>query len=112
MIYKCIKRIKSLCCGRNTIRNWQNSMQFLIWGYDLFIRKVKYYTATASGLLFFSWRRSKECNGQMERFDAISKDLKKRGMKFVGTIIIYAYVQAVVVNNSHESGCFLNPSQQ
>ena len=25
----------------------------------------------ASGLLFFSWRRSKECDGQMERFDAI-----------------------------------------
>lgn len=44
--------------------------------------------------------------------DAISKDLKKRGMKFVGSIIIYAYLQAVGVINSHESGCFLNPSQQ
>lgn len=44
--------------------------------------------------------------------DAISKDLKKRGMKFVGTIIIYAYLQAVGVSNSHVSGCFLNPSQQ
>ncbi len=48
----------------------------------------------------------------MERFDAISIDLKKRSMKFVGTIIIYAYLQAVGVINSHESGCFLNPSQQ
>ena len=44
--------------------------------------------------------------------DAISKDLKKRGMKFVGTIIIYAYLQAVGIINSHESGCFLNPLQQ
>ncbi len=44
--------------------------------------------------------------------DTISKDLKKRGMKFVGPIIIYAYLQAVGVINSHESGCFLNPSQQ
>ena len=44
--------------------------------------------------------------------DAISKDLKKRGMKFVGSIIIYAYLQAVGVINSHESGCFLNPLQQ
>ena len=44
--------------------------------------------------------------------DAISKDLKKRDMKFVGTIIIYAYLQAVGVINSHESGCFLNPLQQ
>lgn len=41
--------------------------------------------------------------------DAISKDLKKRGMKFVGTTIIYAYLQAVGVINSHEPGCFLSP---
>ena len=44
--------------------------------------------------------------------DAISKDLKKRGMKFVGTIIIYAYLQAVGVINSHESICFLKSSQR
>jgi DNA-3-methyladenine glycosylase I len=39
--------------------------------------------------------------------DEISKDLKKRGMKFVGTTVIYAYLQAVGVINSHEGGCFL-----
>ncbi|MDE7019215.1 MAG: DNA-3-methyladenine glycosylase I [Lachnospiraceae bacterium] len=39
--------------------------------------------------------------------DAVSKDLKKRGMTFVGTVIIYAYLQAVGVINSHEDGCFL-----
>ncbi len=39
--------------------------------------------------------------------DAVSKDLKKRGMKFVGTTIIYAYLQAVGVIYSHEEGCFL-----
>ena len=44
--------------------------------------------------------------------DAVSKDLKKRGMKFVGTIIIYAYLQAVGVINSHESICFLKSSQR
>lgn len=38
--------------------------------------------------------------------DAISKDLKKRGMKFVGTTIIYSYLQAVGVIDSHEDGCF------
>ena len=41
-----------------------------------------------------------------ELSDAISKDLKKRGMTFVGTTIIYAYLQAVGVINSHEDGCF------
>ena len=39
--------------------------------------------------------------------DAISADLKKRGMRFVGTTIIYAYLQAVGVIESHEPGCFL-----
>ena len=40
--------------------------------------------------------------------DAISKDLKQRGMKFVGTVIVYAYLQAVGVIHSHEPGCFLH----
>lgn len=39
--------------------------------------------------------------------DAVSKDLKKRGMKFVGTTIIYAYMQAVGVIYSHDADCFL-----
>ena len=42
-----------------------------------------------------------------ELSDRISKDLKKRGMKFVGTTVIYAYLQAVGVIYSHDGGCFL-----
>ena len=42
-----------------------------------------------------------------ELSDQISKDLKKRGMKFVGTTVIYAYLQAVGVIYSHDEGCFL-----
>ena len=42
-----------------------------------------------------------------ELSDLISKDLKKRGMKFVGTTVIYAYLQAVGVIHSHDEGCFL-----
>lgn len=42
-----------------------------------------------------------------ELSDAISADLKKRGMKFVGTVIIYSYLQAVGIINGHEEGCFL-----
>lgn len=38
--------------------------------------------------------------------DKISKDLKKRGMKYVGTIIIYSYLQAIGVVDDHEKGCF------
>ena len=39
--------------------------------------------------------------------DIISKDLKKRGMKFVGTTIVYSFLQAIGIINSHEEGCFL-----
>lgn len=41
-----------------------------------------------------------------ELSDAVSRDLKRRGMKFAGTVIIYAYLQAVGVINSHEEACF------
>lgn len=38
--------------------------------------------------------------------DEISKDLKKRGMKFVGTTIIYSYLQAIGMINGHSKECF------
>jgi DNA-3-methyladenine glycosylase I len=40
-----------------------------------------------------------------ELSDQLSADLKRRGMKFVGTTIIYAYLQAVGVVNDHVLGC-------
>ena len=39
--------------------------------------------------------------------DQISKDLKRRGFRFVGSTIIYAYLQALGVVNDHMPGCFL-----
>ncbi|WP_297688515.1 DNA-3-methyladenine glycosylase I [uncultured Anaerococcus sp.] len=39
--------------------------------------------------------------------DKLSKDLKKRGMKFVGSTTIYSYLQAVGFINSHDDDCFL-----
>lgn len=38
--------------------------------------------------------------------DRISKDLKKRGMKYTGTVAVYAYLQAVGIISSHDSTCF------
>lgn len=39
--------------------------------------------------------------------DCLSADLKKKGMKFVGTTIIYSYLQAIGVVNSHDENCDL-----
>lgn len=41
--------------------------------------------------------------------DALSKDLKKRGMSFVGSTIMYAYMQAVGLVNDHFAACFKAP---
>ncbi|MCL4154230.1 UNVERIFIED_CONTAM: hypothetical protein GTU68_002507 [Idotea baltica] len=38
--------------------------------------------------------------------DAISKDLKKRGFKFVGSTVVYAHMQATGMVNDHEVNCF------
>lgn len=42
-----------------------------------------------------------------ELSDALSLDLRKRGMKFVGSTIIYSYLQAIGIINSHFDYCFL-----
>jgi DNA-3-methyladenine glycosylase I len=41
-----------------------------------------------------------------ELSDRVSKDLKKRGMAFVGSVTIYSYLQAIGVVNDHELSCF------
>jgi DNA-3-methyladenine glycosylase I len=52
-------------------------------------------------------RRSlRDIPARNEVSDALSKDLKKRGFKFVGTTILYAFMQAVGMVNDHEMGCF------
>ena len=40
--------------------------------------------------------------------DSISKDLQKRGMRFVGSVIIYSYLQAIGVIDSHDEDCYLH----
>lgn len=39
--------------------------------------------------------------------DQISKDLTSRGMRFVGSVIIYSYLQAIGIINSHQDCCFM-----
>jgi DNA-3-methyladenine glycosylase I len=41
-----------------------------------------------------------------EESDAMSRELKKRGFKFVGTTICHAFMQAVGMRDDHMKGCF------
>ena len=50
---------------------------------------------------------SRELPTRTSQSDAMSKDLSRRGFKFVGTTICYAFMQATGLVNDHEKGCFL-----
>ena len=53
-----------------------------------------------------SWRSLRELPARTAESDAMSKDLGKRGFKFVGSTICYAYMQATGMVNDHVVGCF------
>ena len=55
------------------------------------------------------WKSSADVPAKTPLAEGISKDLKKRGMSFVGPTIIYAYLQAVGVVNDHFKGCWKAP---
>ena len=52
------------------------------------------------------WQRMAEVPATSAESDALSKDLKKRGFKFVGSTIMYAHMQACGLVNDHTTKCF------
>ncbi len=52
------------------------------------------------------WRRQAQVPATSTESDALSKDLKSRGFKFVGSTIVYAQMQATGLVNDHLVGCF------
>ena len=53
------------------------------------------------------WARMSQVPATSPESDALSKDLKNRGFRFVGSTIVYAYMQAVGLVNDHTTDCFL-----
>ena len=53
-----------------------------------------------------NWRTLKLLPARSEESDAMSKDLKDRGFRFVGSTICYAFMQAAGMVNDHLAGCF------
>ncbi len=52
------------------------------------------------------WKQSKQVPSTTLVSDALSKDLKKRGFKFIGSTICYAFMQATGMVNDHTTDCF------
>lgn len=53
-----------------------------------------------------AWQTLRQVPANTRESDALSKDLGKRGFKFVGTTIMYAFMQAVGMVNDHTTDCF------
>lgn len=102
-------KINELINNKNIIRNKlkikasiNNSIIFkkIIETYGSFYNYLKNYT---KGKTYYEIGQTTS-----ELSDTISKNLKKQGMKFVGSTIIYSYLQAIGIINSHEKNCFKN----
>jgi len=59
-----------------------------------------------------SWKNISQVPVKTPESDKMSKDLKKRGFKFIGSTICYAFMQAVGMVNDHTTDCFRHPNQQ
>lgn len=101
-------KVQELLSNKNIIRNKlkinasiSNSKIFkkIIEEYGSFYNYLRTYTKDTT-----MFETDKTTNALS---DAISKDLYKRGMRFVGSVIIYSYLQAIGVIYSHEKDCFL-----
>jgi DNA-3-methyladenine glycosylase I len=57
------------------------------------------------------WKVMAEVPATSPESDALSKDLKQRGFRFVGSIVIYAHMQATGLVNDHTTDCFRHPSR-
>lgn len=56
------------------------------------------------------WKTLQEVPATTSLSDQISKDLKKRGFKFLGSTVVYAHMQATGMINDHLTSCFRYPS--
>jgi DNA-3-methyladenine glycosylase I len=58
------------------------------------------------------WRQQSDVPATTPESDALSKDLKQRGFKFVGSTIVYAHMQATGLVNDHLLGCFVRAGEK
>lgn len=107
------EKIEKLLQNEWIIRN-KLKIQSAIKNAKVFLNIQREYGTFSEYLWGFVWGKQiinspktlSEVPASTELSDTISKDLKKRGMSFVWTTIIYAYLQAVWVVDDHTNDCF------
>ena len=101
------KKVCELLNNRNIIRN-KRKIFASIENSKIFKAIVLEYGSFHDYLRIFTKDRTMFETGKTTNVlsDAISKDLQSRGMKFVGSVIIYSYLEAIGVIYSHDPDCY------
>lgn len=102
-------KIEELRNNKNIIRN-KLKIKAAINNSKIFKEIQNEYGSFSSYIWHFSANKIiyENCKTTSKLSDTISEDLIKKGMKFVGSTIIYSYLQAIGIIYSHEDDCFLN----
>ena len=105
-----INKVEELLKNKNIIRS-RNKILSAINNAKIFISIQKEYGSFSKYIWHFTdnkiiKRSDEKLNISTPLSDLISKELKSRGMKYVGTIIVYSYLQAIGVVNDHDTDCF------
>lgn len=106
------KKIEELRANKDIIRNL-SKIKCAVKNAQIFIQIQKEYGSFSKYIWGFTnnqviYNNSEKIQVSTPLSDKISKDLQKRGMKYVGTVIIYSYLQAIGVINDHDKDCFLH----
>ena len=101
------KKINELINNKDIIRN-KLKIKAAINNSKIFKEILKEYGTFYKYLNQYIKEPIQELNQTTNKIsDAISKDLYKRGMRFVGSTIIYSYLQAIGLLKAHEEYCFM-----
>ena len=102
------KRIEELLKNENIIRN-KNKIKAVINNAKVFIKIQEDYGSFYDYIKTFTKGQIFHERGltESELSRTMVKDLKKKGMKYIGPITMYSYLQTIGVINSHEENCFL-----
>ena len=107
------EKIERLLQNKGIIRN-RLKIQSIITNAKAFIKIQKEFGSFNKYIWNFvnqetihnAWKSLEELPSHTTLSEKISKDLKKRGFKFVGSTIVYAFMQAVGLVNDHTINCF------
>ena len=107
-------KMNELLTNKNIIRN-RLKIQASVINAQVFLKIQKEFGSFSNYLWGYTNHQvilntTDELPTTSELSDKMAKDLKKRGMKFMGTVTLYSYLQAIGIVNDHETSCFKHPN--